>query len=697
MGNQNTSFYEAQATRLAVDRASGRVPRRRAPLTEHAGPSPSAEPSPCGSDVCRAASACSRPASCALDNEYSYPRTELERLRDELEAHPHQNGSVRLELMHRSEPLRLSSSPGSTSPPNASPSPAACSPRRSPASLHQRTASGEHGAFADADLLCDGWVVVETTTSTLHPFFECNPTTERQNTVDCASPTASHVQQLPSASRSPGCAADPAATAAVLDGYALGSPLLLLDEEDQCIGEKPSLPRTSVVIPLTLISDHSPQHTTEQLLSGGGEPIHDAALATATTTTTLRCRLSQLMVVLGGSVSGLWGGGGGGGGGGEESAHATLTAEEHLGEGTVHGSTAPGDQQEQRLRRDLSLLQEQVREDQARRQADIELLRGLYEQIHFNGGVDPATLVPLIHEAQRVGAVCSTMLPSLTATPASATASTTTSVAPAQQLYPSLPTTSPYACAANNLPAASTASHTTSPGPSASAASPSSAAAPPPPPPPPPQPAPGSVSSAPKISWREKQALAEKNAAQAVPGRVELEARLRALITESDVTPANRAKVCTLWLEKVFRDLPQVNVHLACALEHYAFLVRELALKPVQVFKRMRLWERLLFEQLPAEEATRTRKRKTMEITRLQSEAEIAAEVDAIRKVLRSEERKREQAKLRAESRRTMSSVVEELEVVIRERSDDQTERKLAESLLLDEAIDEEVDILSLL
>jgi hypothetical protein len=205
------------------------------------------------------------------------------------------------------------------------------------------------------------------------------------------------------------------------------------------------------------------------------------------------------------------------------------------------------------------------------------------------------------------------------------------------------------------------------------------------------------VSSAPKISWREKQALAEKNAAQAVPGRVELEARLRALITESDVTPANRAKVCTLWLEKVFRDLPQVNVHLACALEHYAFLVRELALKPVQVFKRMRLWERLLFEQLPAEEATRTRKRKTMEITRLQSEAEIAAEVDAIRKVLRAEERKREQAKLRAESRRTMSSVVEELEVVIRERSDDQTERKLAESLLLDEAIDEEVDILSLL
>jgi len=461
----------------------------------------------------------------------------------------------------------------------------------------------------EKESMCKNWVVIETTPDMQAAFFEASRTHPNDTSSECDT------------------------TGAHRFGYAPGSPLLL----DDGVDAKPTLPYSSVTVPLVLSPSSTPPRSSLPFGLSAAETdlLRSDSAANPAMTASLRYRLSELMELLGGSVSSLWGAGGG------AEAEASASSE-----------STPTSSAESATLAELSRLREQLREDQTRQQADIDLLR--------------ASLVPLIQEAQRTGAMTSS-----------------------SQLYPLLPDPSRYD--PSGIDGA--------PGPTGGSSDRSSISVPAPPAPPPPPPAPPApgAGGTPQLSWREKQQLAARDTARVIPPRRQLEEQLRSLIAESEVTPANRAKVCSLWLEKAFRDLPEVNAHLSCMLDHYPFLVRELALKPVHAFKRMRLWESLLFEQLSSEEAARCRRRKIIEITRLESEDEIATEVKAIQKVLHAEKVKREEAKLRADSRRTMSSVVEELEEVIRERGDHQAERHLEESLLLDEAIDEELDILSLL
>jgi hypothetical protein len=86
---------------------------------------------------------------------------------------------------------------------------------------------------------------------------------------------------------------------------------------------------------------------------------------------------------------------------------------------------------------------------------------------------------------------------------------------------------------------------------------------------------------------------------------------------------------------------------LAKMVKEYPFMIRSHALKPITAFHKIKLWEDLLFSEMPDEDAQEMRKKKTVEISKLEEE-EIPAEIDRIKKTIegRSELEEQEQDKV---------------------------------------------------
>eukprot|EP01116_Phalansterium_solitarium_P023328 TRINITY_DN80_c1_g1_i1.p1 TRINITY_DN80_c1_g1~~TRINITY_DN80_c1_g1_i1.p1 ORF type:complete len:475 (+),score=167.53 TRINITY_DN80_c1_g1_i1:127-1551(+) len=173
------------------------------------------------------------------------------------------------------------------------------------------------------------------------------------------------------------------------------------------------------------------------------------------------------------------------------------------------------------------------------------------------------------------------------------------------------------------------------------------------PPPPPPPPPPG---SGPKVAIGSIPLRRQEKKART---RDELEQAVRTLVQQSDVTDSNKPRAVANFLQ-AFPD-PKANAALETLVTSYPFLVRSMPLQPKSCFSRMKVWEDNLFKKVDGKQAEDIRKKKTIEIEKLDSEEKILDEIKRIFDYIELMKRKEAEKQAELARRSAAGNMLQEL------------------------------------
>lgn len=178
----------------------------------------------------------------------------------------------------------------------------------------------------------------------------------------------------------------------------------------------------------------------------------------------------------------------------------------------------------------------------------------------------------------------------------------------------------------------------------------------PPPPPPsqlPPPPPPGEATS-PFFKQANSKKKEEKTREMIIK-------ELHELIAQSEIAASNYK----LAQDNFLHTFTEKHTNLlALLVEKYPGLVRKFPLQPKTCFERMKWWEKHLFKKLEENQANTVRKNKTVEIEKLETEAQVIEAVEKTKKVLEYQKQKQEEERANKEKKDAMGALLEELKSI---------------------------------
>ncbi|PRP78331.1 actin binding protein [Planoprotostelium fungivorum] len=147
--------------------------------------------------------------------------------------------------------------------------------------------------------------------------------------------------------------------------------------------------------------------------------------------------------------------------------------------------------------------------------------------------------------------------------------------------------------------------------------------------------------------------------------RADIEREVKSLIDDSDIININKPRA----LDNFLRLFPANSVAHTRVLERmltdYSFLIRQLPLQPQTCYKRFKLWEDQLFKRVEQEEGkdkvTALRKKKAIQIEKLNTSNEIREEVSRTIQFLANERKKEAEREKEKARGKLMNSMVGEL------------------------------------
>lgn len=195
----------------------------------------------------------------------------------------------------------------------------------------------------------------------------------------------------------------------------------------------------------------------------------------------------------------------------------------------------------------------------------------------------------------------------------------------------------------------------------------------------PPPPPPATTTASPSI--RRKKRQKSRVPAPIPKTREQLEKDLRTWIAESDhVMEVNKERAVLNWLN-VFP--PQSNHILEKIIKDYPKLIQRFPLKPKTCFKRFTTWEENLFRKVPESEADKLRRKKIIEIEKMETEEQILEEIAKTFQLMERKRVEEQEMKKKKASQAAMGNVVNELKSAI------QRDHEKVHNLLADKELEE--------